>query len=112
MYNVFFLLLFYVLGVVCGYFFLWLFNWIFKIFKGIDGMGYGDFKLMVVLGVWFGVVVVFFIILLFFLFGVVVYVIINKFLREKVKYVVFGFYILLIGLVYLFWGEFVICLLC
>ncbi|HDL8344583.1 TPA: prepilin peptidase, partial [Yersinia enterocolitica] len=112
MYNAFLPLSFYVLGAVCGYLFLWLPNWIFKILKGIDGMGYGDFKLMAALGAWFGVAAVPFIILLSSLFGVVAYVIINKFSREKVKYVAFGPYISLTGLVYLFWGESVTCLLC
>ncbi len=112
MYNAFLPLSFYVLGAVCGYLFLWLPNWIFKILKGIDGMGYGDFKLMAALGAWFGVAAVPFIILLSSLFGVVAYMIINKFSGEKVKYVAFGPYISLTGLVYLFWGESVTCLLC
>ncbi|HHA0034102.1 TPA: A24 family peptidase [Yersinia enterocolitica] len=105
MHNAFFPLSLYVLGAVCGYLFLWLPNLIFKILRGIDGMGYGDFKLMAALGAWFGVAAVPFIIFLSSLFGVVAYVIINKFSREKIKYIAFGPYISLTGLVYLFWGK-------
>ena len=55
-------------------------------------------KLMAILGTWFGVVVVPFIILPSSLLGVIAYVIINKFSREKIEYVVFVSYISLVGL--------------
>lgn len=43
-----------IFGVVFGYFSLWSFYWLFKLLMKKEGMGYGDFKLLVVLGVWMG----------------------------------------------------------
>lgn len=43
-----------VIGVMVGYFLLWLIYWLFKLLIGKEGMGYGDFKLFVVFGVWLG----------------------------------------------------------
>jgi leader peptidase (prepilin peptidase) / N-methyltransferase len=41
-------------GAVAGYLSLWSVFWLFKLLTGKDGMGYGDFKLLAALGVWFG----------------------------------------------------------
>lgn len=43
-----------VLGAAIGYLFLWSIYWLFKLLRGKEGMGYGDFKLMAALGAWFG----------------------------------------------------------
>ncbi len=43
-----------ILGAVIGYLSLWSLNWIFKLIRKMDGMGYGDFKLFAALGAWFG----------------------------------------------------------
>lgn len=43
-----------VLGAVFGYLSLWSVYWLFKLVTGKEGMGYGDFKLMAVIGAWFG----------------------------------------------------------
>ncbi len=43
-----------VLGAVIGYLILWLIAQIFKIITRVDGLGYGDCKLMAALGAWFG----------------------------------------------------------
>ncbi|WP_118182250.1 prepilin peptidase [Paraburkholderia phosphatilytica] len=42
------------LGAIAGYLVLWLVHWAFKVIRGIDGMGYGDFKLLAALGAWLG----------------------------------------------------------
>ncbi|TFL14031.1 prepilin peptidase [Pusillimonas caeni] len=44
-----------VLGAVFGYLILWSANLTYRRIKGIDGMGYGDFKLIAALGAWFGI---------------------------------------------------------
>lgn len=44
-----------VLGAVLGYLSLWLLNYIHRLIRGMDGMGYGDFKLLAALGAWLGV---------------------------------------------------------
>ena len=43
-----------VIGAVAGYLLLWSAYWAFKLVRGKEGMGYGDFKLMAALGAWFG----------------------------------------------------------
>jgi leader peptidase (prepilin peptidase)/N-methyltransferase len=43
-----------VIGAILGYGSLWSVYWLFKLFTGKEGMGYGDFKLLDALGAWFG----------------------------------------------------------
>lgn len=43
-----------VLGAMAGYLILWSIYWIFKLLVGKEGMGYGDFKLLAMLGAWTG----------------------------------------------------------
>jgi leader peptidase (prepilin peptidase) / N-methyltransferase len=43
-----------VIGAIAGYLALWCVYWIFRLLRGIEGMGYGDFKLLAALGAWLG----------------------------------------------------------
>ncbi len=43
-----------VYGAMAGYLSLWLVYWVFKLLTKKEGMGFGDFKLMAVVGAWFG----------------------------------------------------------
>lgn len=43
-----------VTGAVAGYLFLWLVYWLFRLARGKEGLGYGDFKLLAALGAWLG----------------------------------------------------------
>ena len=43
-----------VIGAVAGYLVLWLVFHLFRLATGKEGMGYGDFKLLSVIGAWFG----------------------------------------------------------
>lgn len=43
-----------VVGAAAGYLFLWAVYWGFRLLRGKEGMGYGDFKLLAALGAWFG----------------------------------------------------------
>ncbi|MCS3903868.1 leader peptidase (prepilin peptidase)/N-methyltransferase [Methylohalomonas lacus] len=43
-----------VLGAICGYGILWLIYQAFRLLTGKEGMGYGDFKLLGMLGAWLG----------------------------------------------------------
>src|SRR6266513_528662 len=43
-----------VIGAVAGYLALWIVYWLFKLIRGKEGMGYGDFKLLAALGAWMG----------------------------------------------------------
>jgi leader peptidase (prepilin peptidase)/N-methyltransferase len=43
-----------VIGAMAGYLALWTIYWLFKLIRGKEGMGYGDFKLLAALGAWLG----------------------------------------------------------
>jgi leader peptidase (prepilin peptidase)/N-methyltransferase len=43
-----------VVGAAAGYLTLWMIYWLFKLIRGKEGMGYGDFKLLAAIGAWFG----------------------------------------------------------
>jgi leader peptidase (prepilin peptidase)/N-methyltransferase len=43
-----------VIGAIAGYLVLWGVYWAFKLIRGKEGMGYGDFKLLAALGAWLG----------------------------------------------------------
>ncbi|SMG57339.1 prepilin peptidase [Paraburkholderia susongensis] len=43
-----------VLGAIFGYLTLWAVHWVFRLVRGVEGMGYGDFKLLAALGAWLG----------------------------------------------------------
>ena len=43
-----------VIGAMAGYLALWSIYWLFKLIRGKEGMGYGDFKLLADIGAWFG----------------------------------------------------------
>ena len=43
-----------VIGAIAGYLSLWTVYWAFKLVRGKEGMGYGDFKLLAALGAWLG----------------------------------------------------------
>ena len=43
-----------VAGTIVGYLSLWAIYWLFKLIRGKEGMGYGDFKLLAAIGAWLG----------------------------------------------------------
>jgi leader peptidase (prepilin peptidase)/N-methyltransferase len=43
-----------VIGAAAGYLSLWSVYWLFKLVRGVEGMGYGDFKLLAAIGAWLG----------------------------------------------------------
>lgn len=43
-----------VLGAAAGYVSLWSIYWLFRLLRGKEGIGYGDFKLLAALGAWLG----------------------------------------------------------
>ncbi|RJT20923.1 prepilin peptidase [Buttiauxella izardii] len=43
-----------VLGAIIGYTSLWLLYWIYYYWRGCEGIGYGDMKLLAALGAWHG----------------------------------------------------------
>ncbi|MDR1529720.1 MAG: A24 family peptidase [Burkholderiales bacterium] len=61
-----------VIGAIVGYLILWSVYWAFKLLRGKEGMGYGDFKLLAALGAWLGWTALLPIILISSVVGVVI----------------------------------------
>jgi leader peptidase (prepilin peptidase)/N-methyltransferase len=43
-----------VIGAMAGYLFLWAIYWVFRWLRGIEGIGFGDLKLLAAIGAWLG----------------------------------------------------------
>lgn len=95
-----------IIGAAAGYLSLWLVFHLFKIVTGRDGMGYGDFKLLALLGAWLGWQYLPLIILLASLAGAVVGVAMIIF-ANKNRYapIPFGPYLSLAGWLALLYGK-------
>jgi leader peptidase (prepilin peptidase) / N-methyltransferase len=94
-----------VFGAVAGYLALWSVYWLFKIFTGKEGMGYGDFKLLAAIGAWLGWQMLGQVILLSAAVGAVVGIIgIVLYGREKGAKIPFGPYLAAAGFIALVWG--------
>ncbi|MBT1443999.1 A24 family peptidase [Shewanella sp. JM162201] len=94
------------IGAIAGYLSLWSVYWLFKLTTGKEGMGYGDFKLMALLGAWFGWQMLPLIILLSSLVGAIVGISMMIFKRhQREKPIPFGPYIAAAGWIALIWGE-------
>lgn len=93
-------------GAVAGYLVLWSVYQLFKLLTRKEGMGYGDFKLLAMLGAWLGWQMLPAIILLSSLVGSVVgigLIMFNKHQREKP--IPFGPYLAAAGWIALIWGP-------
>jgi len=93
-------------GAVFGYLSLWSVYWLFKLVTGKEGMGHGDFKLLAVLGAWFGWQLLPMIILLSSLVGAIIGIFLLV-LKNKGKSVPipFGPYLAAAGFIAAIWGE-------
>jgi leader peptidase (prepilin peptidase)/N-methyltransferase len=95
-----------VVGAIAGYLALWLVFWGYKFATGKDGMGYGDFKLLAAIGAWLGWKMLPVVILLSSLAGAIVGVSLIVVARhERNVPIPFGPYLVLGGLIALFWGD-------
>jgi leader peptidase (prepilin peptidase)/N-methyltransferase len=95
-----------VIGAMAGYLILWSVYWLFKLFTGKDGMGYGDFKLLAALGAWLGWQELPMIILLSSLVGAIcgiALMVIKR--RGKDIPIPFGPYLAMAGWIALLWGD-------
>ena len=92
-------------GAVAGYLSLWSVYWLFKLITGKEGMGYGDFKLLAMLGAWGGWQILPLTILLSSLVGAVVGVIVLNVRNAKTSTPLpFGPYLAIAGWIALLWG--------
>ena len=95
-----------VLGAIFGYMSLWTVFQIFKIITGKEGMGYGDFKLLALLGAWLGWQYIVPIILISSVVGSIIGItlLLTRALKRDMP-IPFGPYLALAGMICLFWGE-------
>ncbi|MCV4271851.1 A24 family peptidase [Pseudomonas capsici] len=92
-------------GAVAGYLALWSVFWLFKLLTGKEGMGYGDFKLLGMLGAWGGWQILPLTILLSSLVGAVLGVMLMRIRQvEAGTPIPFGPYLAIAGWIALLWG--------
>ena len=93
------------LGACLGYIILWLVFQGFKLVTGKEGMGYGDFKMLAMLGAWLGFQSVPLIIVLSSFAGATIGGAMILFGRDKAKPIKFGPFLAVAGLIALLWGN-------
>ena len=92
-------------GAIAGYLVLWSVFWLFKLITGKDGMGYGDFKLLAMLGAWGGWQILPLTLLLSSFVGAIIGVTLLRFRNAKTsKPIPFGPYLAIAGWIALLWG--------
>lgn len=95
-----------VLGAAAGYLSLWFVFQLFRALTGKEGMGYGDFKLFALFGAWMGWQMLPLIILLASISGALVglgLILLRG--RDRQIPIPFGPYLVMGGLIALFWGQ-------
>lgn len=97
-----------VIGAMLGYGTLWTVYIIFKLVTGKEGMGHGDFKLLGLLGAWFGWQVLPLIIVMSSLVGAVIGIamIVLK-SRDRTIPIPFGPYLAIAGWISMIWGPYI-----
>jgi len=95
-----------VIGAAAGYLVLWSVFHLFRLLTGKEGMGFGDFKLLAMLGAWLGWQLLPQIVLVSSLVGAVTGVALILFRgRERSHPIPFGPYLAAAGLIALLWGP-------
>jgi leader peptidase (prepilin peptidase)/N-methyltransferase len=95
-----------VIGAAAGYCVFWLIAMLFRVLRGVEGMGAGDFKLLAALGAWFGWTALLPIVLLSAGVGSVVGISLIVFGRKTLlSRLPFGVYLAPAGMLMLFYGS-------
>jgi leader peptidase (prepilin peptidase) / N-methyltransferase len=95
-----------IIGAIAGYLSLWAVYQLFRLTTGKEGMGYGDFKLLALLGAWLGWQALPVTLVLSSLVGAVVGVGLILFRgRDRDQPIPFGPYLAAAGWIALMWGE-------
>jgi len=95
-----------VIGAIAGYLSLWSIYWLFKLIRGKEGMGYGDFKLLAALGAWLGWQLLPVIVLLSSVVGAFIGITLIVFKgRDHSVPLAFGPYLAIAGAIALFFGQ-------
>jgi len=92
-------------GALAGYLVFWCIYQAFKLITGREGMGYGDFKLLAMLGAWMGWQSLPLIIILSSFAGALIGGTLILFGRDKAKPIPFGPYLAIAGWIALIWGD-------
>ncbi len=98
-----------VIGALVGYLILWSIYWLFKLITGKEGMGYGDFKLLAVIGALVGWQQVGLVVILSAGVGAIIgglLLAIQK--KGKETKIPFGPYLAVAGWITLLWGDVII----
>ncbi len=93
-------------GAIAGYGVLWTVYWLFRIIRGKEGMGQGDFKLLAALGAWLGWKMLPLIVLLSSVVGAsigIALVVIKG--RDHNVPLAFGPFLAIAGAIAMFWGP-------
>lgn len=93
------------IGACTGYVVFWVVFQVFKLVTGKEGMGYGDFKLLAMLGAWLGWQALPLIIILSSFTGALVGGSLIALGRDKDHPIPFGPYLAIAGWIALIWGE-------
>lgn len=97
-----------ILGAIFGYGILWIVYITFKLITGKEGMGHGDFKLLAVLGAWFGWQSLPLIIILSSLVGAIIGVSLMIFKsHDRNTAIPFGPYLAIAGWISMLWGPYI-----
>lgn len=95
-----------IIGALAGYLSLWSIYWAFKLLTGKEGMGYGDFKLLAMLGAWLGWQALPVVILLSAFVGAVVGISLIVFRgRDRQIPIPYGPYLAAAGWITMIWGN-------
>ncbi len=95
-----------VIGAIIGYLVFWVVFQLFLLLTGKEGMGHGDFKLMALLGAWFGWIYLPQIILISTVVGSIVGIGLMLFKKASAKLAIpFGPYIAAAGWIAMLWGN-------
>lgn len=92
-------------GACAGYMILWTIFHLFKLVTGKEGMGYGDFKMLAMLGAWLGIQTVPLVIILSSFAGAAIGGAMIIFGRDKAKPLKFGPFLAVAGFIALLWGD-------
>ena len=101
-----------IIGGVSGYLIIWFIIFLYKKFKNIEAMGFGDAKLMTGVGLFFGWQAVFFILFLSAILGLISVIpsLLNNSKNLKTQ-IPFGPYIVISSVIYYFTGNFLLNLI-
>jgi leader peptidase (prepilin peptidase)/N-methyltransferase len=92
-------------GAIAGYMSLWSLFWIFKLISGKEGMGYGDFKLLALLGAWMGWQSLPLIVILSSMSGTLIGGTLVLMGRDRTQPMPFGPFLAIAGWINLMWGD-------